>query len=453
MSKGGDTQQSTTSIDPDVKAAYLTNLDYARNVANQMGTKQFADFNPQYTSGERQIQAAAQGGAGMQNLDTAADLSRAAAGYAPMSVYGSSAGPAALAGATGYNAAQFGGATAGPAALANASQFGGVTAGPAAQAQAAMANMSNINQYLNPYTQEVIDASMADLEKARQRAAQQIGQQATAAKAFGGSRQGVAEALSNAEYGTTAGKTIAQLRQQGFDTAANLMQQDVARQQQANLANQAAANQMSQFNVGNLQQAGLSNQAALNQMALANQAARNQMAQFNVGNLQQAGLSNQAALNAAGQFGAGAANQAALTNAAAMNQMAQYNASNQQAANLANQQAGLQGAQFRLGAANQLGTLGQQQTAQQYAAGQALMGLGTARQQQAQAQLDAARNLGLERLGIMQSALGLQPGNIGQTQTSPVYSNTGSSILGGAMAGYSMFGPMGAVGGGLLGLL
>jgi hypothetical protein len=75
-----------------------------------------------------------------------------------------------------------------------------------------------------------------------------------------------------------------------------------------NLANQAAQNQMAQFNVGNLQQAGLASQAAANQAAqfgaqagnvadLSNQAAQNQMAQFNAQQLQQAGLSTQAAAN------------------------------------------------------------------------------------------------------------------------------------------------------------
>jgi hypothetical protein len=389
MSKGGGSQTVTQEIDPDVKAGYLTNLDYARDVANQMGSRQFAGFNPQYSSGEQQIMNAAQNGIGMQNLDTAADLTRASAGYAPMMAGGISAGPAALAGSTGYNAAQFGGATAGPTALSSAAQ----------------ANMSGIGQYMNPYTSEVIDATMADLEKGRQRATQQIGQQANAARAFGGSRQGVAEAMSNAQFGEQAGKTISQLRQQGFDTAANLMQQDVARRQQSGLSNQGALNQMNQFNTGNLQQAGLSNQAALNQ---------------------------------AGQFGAGAMNTASLSNQAAMNQMNQYNAGLGQQAQLANQSADLQGAQFRLGAANQLGTMGQQQTAQQYAAGQALMGLGGQRQAAAQQQLDAQRNLNLERLGIMQGALGLNPANLGGSSTQPMYQNTGANIMGGALGGASL---------------
>lgn len=389
MSKGGGSQTATQEIDPDVKAGYLNNLDYARDVANQMGARQFAGFNPQYQAGEQQIMNAAQGGVGMQNLDTAADLTRASAGYQPMMAGGISAGPAALAGSTGYNAAQFGGATAGPTALSSAAQ----------------ADMGNISQYYNPYQRDVIDATMTDLEKGRQGAVQKMGQQAMAAKAFGGSRQGVAEALTNQAYGEQAGKTISQLRAQGFDTAANLMQQDVARQQQTGLSNQAALNQMNQFNTGNLQQAGLSNQAALNQ---------------------------------AGQFGAGAMNTAALSNQSATNQMNQYNAGLSQQAQLANQAADLQGAQFRLGAANQLGTMGQQQTAQQYAAGQALMGLGGQRQNMQQQEMDAQRNLNLERLGIMQGALGLQPANLGGTTTQPLYQNTGANIMGGALGGASL---------------
>jgi hypothetical protein len=309
MSKGGGSQTVTQKIDPDVKAAYLTNLGYARDVANDLGVRRFAGYNPQYEAGENII-AGAVDGAGYDNLNTAADLTSAAAGYAPMSVTGESAGPAALAGSQGYKAAQFTGVGAGPAAqfagvgagpaaqfagvgagpaaqfagvgAGPAAQFAGVGAGPAAQFAGAQANMAGIGNYMNPYTSQVIDASLADLEQARQAAGQQIGQQATAAKAFGGSRHGVSEALSNARFGEQAGKTIAQLRAQGFDTAANLMQQDVGRQQQAGLANQAALNQMGQFNAGQFQQAGLANQGALNQMG-----------QFNAGQFQQAGLANQ----------------------------------------------------------------------------------------------------------------------------------------------------------------
>jgi hypothetical protein len=403
MSKGGDPQVSTTEIDPDVKAGYLGNLDYARQVANQTGARQFAGFDPTYQQGEAQALAAGTG-PGRQQLGMAGQLTQAGAGYTPQQMMAADAGPASLSGAMGYGAAMGQASSAGQAALANA----------------AMANMGNINQYMNPFTQQVIDASMSDLEKARQRAAQQVGQQAQAARAFGGSRQGVAEALSNQGFAEQAGRTISGLRAQGFDTASSLMQQDLARQQQAGLSNQAALNQMAQFNAGQGQQMTLANLGALNQ---------------------------------AGQFGAASSNQAALANQAARNQMAQFNAQQLQASRLANQQAGLQGAQFRLSAANQLGQMGQAQTGADLMAAQTAMGLGGARQQFAQQQMDAARNLGLERLGIMQSALGLQMPGMGQSTSTPTYTNPAAGALGGAMAGYQMFGPYGAIGGGLLGAL
>lgn len=86
------------------------------------------------------------------------------------------------------------------------------------------------------------------------------------------------------------------------------------------------------------------------------------------------------------------------------------------------------------------------------------------RQAYEQQKLDAARNLGLERLNVSQSALSLQPANLGGTQTSPIYRNTGASALGGALSG-GMLGRMvggtanpeyagyGALAGGLLGFL
>ena len=288
MSKGGGSSTSTVEqkIDPDVKAAYLTNLDNARDVANQLGERQFAGLNPQYETGETMAMNTALGGVGTQNLNTAADLTRVAAGYSPLSV--------------GYD-------------------------------------QSMIDQYMNPYTNEVINNSVADLERARQSAVQQMGQRATAAKAFGGSRQGVAEALTNREYGTQAGTMISNLRSQGFNNA-----------------------------VQNAMQAQLANQAA-----------------------------------------------------------------------------GLQGAQFRLGAANQLGAQGLQQQASGYADAAKMMQLGQTRQAAAQQQLDAERNLGMERLGIMQGALGLQPANLGGTTTQPLYQNTGASLLGGALGGAQLGGMLG----------
>ena len=297
MSKGGggSPQVTTTEIDPDVKAGYLTNLDYARNVGNQMGARQFAGLDPTYQQGEQMALSAGMG-PGRQQLGMAGQLTQAGAGYTPTMI---------------------------------------------------RPDQALTQQYYNPYEQQVVDTSLADMEQARQRAVQQMGQQATAARAFGGSRHGVAEALTSGEYGKQAGSMVANLRNQGYQQALQLAQQQ----------------------------------------------------------------------------------------------------------QMQNQAAGLQGAQFRLGAAQQLGQMGQAQTGADYLAAQTAMGLGGARQQFAQQQMDAARNLGLERLGIMQSALGLQVPNMGGTVSTPMYTNPAAGALGGAMAGYQMFGPYGAIGGGLLGAL
>ena len=103
-----------------------------------------------------------------------------------------------------------------------------------------------INKYMNPYTQEVIDRSMSDLERQRQMQLQQTGGQALAAKAFGGSRQGVAEALTNEAFARQMGDLSSQLRLQGFNTALGASQAELAQQQ-------ALAQQLGQTGYGAMQ--------------------------------------------------------------------------------------------------------------------------------------------------------------------------------------------------------
>jgi hypothetical protein len=105
---------------------------------------------------------------------------------------------------------------------------------------------------------------------------------------------------------------------------------------------------------------------------------------------------------------------------------------------LANQGAGLSGAQLRLGAANQLGNLGQLQQGLRMSGANAVMGAGGARQQLLQQQLDAQRNIGIEKLRVAQSALGQNLPNLGITETQPYTRNVGAGILGGAATGYKL---------------
>jgi hypothetical protein len=342
---------TTTAIDPEMKAAYLRNLEEARTTAAGLGEKQLADFTAQYGTAEKQLESLGLGGAGQTTTNEATRLALLEAGYTPQQI---------------------------EAAQINRQNISNVTGGLGSQFMGA---------YQNPYESQVVQGALGDIERQR-RIQQQAGQtRATAARAFGGSRQAVAEALANEDFTRQAANTAAQLRSQGFTTAAQLGQTDAARLLQAQLANQGVDVSLAQANAQLLQNARLANQAAFSQ-----------------------------------------------------------------------------GAGIRQAAIGQLGGLGAQQQNLGMTGAQAVMNAQQQRQALAQARLDAARNLELERLGIRQSALGMQPANLGGSQTSPIYRNTGASALGGALSGGMLgrlvggtanpeYGLYGALGGGVLGLL
>ena len=106
--------------------------------------------------------------------------------------------------------------------------------------QRAMQAPLQVGAYANPYTSEVIDRTQQDIERQRQMAMNTLGAQATAARAFGGSRQGVAEGVMAGEYGRMAGDMAAQQRQQNYSQALQAAMSD----RQARLA---AASQMGQL--------------------------------------------------------------------------------------------------------------------------------------------------------------------------------------------------------------
>ena len=246
----------------------------------------------------------------------------------------------------------------------------GTTFGYDPQQVAAQAALGGIQQYFNPYEQQVIEGSMGDLERQRMRQMAQMGAQATAARAFGGSRQGVAQALTNEAFAQQGGQLASQLRAQGFQTALGASQQDVANQLQAALANQGAFARSQEFGQSTTLQAQQANQAAALQAAQANQAARAAAAQFAQSQRAQAEQANQAARAAAAQFGQSTGLQAQL----------------------ANQSAGLSAAGLRAGAAGQLGGLAQQGFNMGQSITQQQMQQGAMQQAINQALIDAARN-------------------------------------------------------------
>lgn len=106
---------------------------------------------------------------------------------------------------------------------------------------------SQMSNYTNPYENQVVQATLRDIESGRQTAMNNVGAQATSANAFGGSRHGLVEAETNKAYTQQALDAAAKMRSQGFNTAIGAAQFDVGQQQAVNAANQMAANQASQF--------------------------------------------------------------------------------------------------------------------------------------------------------------------------------------------------------------
>jgi hypothetical protein len=305
MSKGGTTT-STSSIDPQIKEAFLANFQQAQGVAGALPTQQFAGYNPMYQAGEEALVNTALAGPGITGTDLAAQMAAYGGVYQPSQVQASQANL-------------------------------GLGQGP-----------GTIGSYMNPYTSQVRTNALADLEASRQAAIQQTGERANAARAFGGSRQGVAEALTNAGFAKQAATLGTTLNESAFNQAMQMQQADIARQQ---------------------------------------------------------------------------------------------------AADLANQQAGLQGAQLRTSSAGQLGNLAAQQQALRLGGAQAVMAAGGARQALDQQQMDAIRNIGLQRLGVVQSSLGAQPANLGMVATTPYTQNVGAGLLGGALAGSQLAGTLGLTAG------
>ena len=135
-------------------------------------------------------------------------------------------------------------------------------------------------EFMSPYQQEVIDTSLAALQRERDIARQQIGTQAAQLGAFGGGRQAVQEA--EFDVGTAMGKAQleSQLRAQAFQQAQQAAQQAFQQQQALSTQQQGLAQlapQLAQQEISGLQQLGqqqqLQSQAVLDAAA---QAAREQ---------------------------------------------------------------------------------------------------------------------------------------------------------------------------------
>lgn len=217
-----------------------------------------------------------------------------------------------------------------------AQQVGQQNASPQVMAER-LAN-TNMTQYMNPYTDEVIKANEADIMRSTNMGLNALGAQAQAAGGFGGSRHGIAMGEMGRGMTDALARTSAGLRQAGFQNAQEAARQDIANNFQSQMANQ----QGGQFDISRNIDVQRMNQAANLQAAQQNQANALQAALANQSTGLQSGLANQS-YNFQGQR----ANQ----------QAGQQDISNRLQAALANQSAGLSGNSQRMGAAQQLGSL------------------------------------------------------------------------------------------------
>lgn len=99
---------------------------------------------------------------------------------------------------------------------------------------------TDLTPYMNPFTANVIGSSMDVMDQQRKNALNDIGDQARTAGAFGGSRQGVQEGVTNAQYGLLGGQLASQLQDENFKQAQGAAGTDIANNLQAQETNQSA---------------------------------------------------------------------------------------------------------------------------------------------------------------------------------------------------------------------
>lgn len=349
-------QTSTQTLAPDLSAALYGNIAKAQAAAGRLtpyAGQRVAGFNANQTAAQGGLLNLANAKVGSGLLGAATGAATAASTYRPMSI---SASPAA---------------GTGPIAGAQATARPDVATGPI--------GADAIAGYMNPYENEVVKTSLADLERQRQIEQTYNAAQATKARAFGGTGSAILSAQTNDSYARNAAQSAAALRSQGFSTALAAAQADAGRRLSADQGNQQAGNDVAMFNAGKAQDANV--------------------------------------------FSAGQANA-----------LAQFNAQQALEAQRSNQTAGLSGAQLNLDASRALAGLSDQERAHALEDMGLVSQVGEAQQTQAQRELDAAlaawrdgQDLTLRQQEVLNAAIALLP-NYGTTKSSGTASSRGTQV-------------------------
>jgi len=142
---------------------------------------------------------------------------------------------------------------------------------------------TNIGAYQSPYQQQVIDQTMADIQRQADIARGLSQSRAIGAGAFGGSRSALLEAESQRPYIEQMARTAAQQREAGFGQALRAAESDIARQQQMAMFQpqfQLQAQRQQAGLLGDIQSQNLARLAGLAQIGQQQQALQQAALQF-----------------------------------------------------------------------------------------------------------------------------------------------------------------------------
>lgn len=107
-----------------------------------------------------------------------------------------------------------------------AANYGNINAGLSPAQDYSRNFQQNMAQFQNPYTSQVVNQTIKDMDRARQMTANQISGDAARAGAFGGSREALMRAENNRNFADRTAAAVGQLRQQGFNTAVQMAQDE-----------------------------------------------------------------------------------------------------------------------------------------------------------------------------------------------------------------------------------
>ena len=114
-------------------------------------------------------------------------------------------------------------------------------------AAAGYSGPSAYQQFMSPYQQDIIDATMADFDKQAAQGILGVGEMAAKSGNLGGGREGVMRSEYQTQSDLNRAKLLAQLRQQGFTQAGQAAQTAFGQQQQLGATQRGMASLMPQL--------------------------------------------------------------------------------------------------------------------------------------------------------------------------------------------------------------